>query len=147
MLRLTGRDASNPIIFYDGACGLCSQWVQFVIRRDRRGEFRFAALQSEFAARVLRRHGARSHALDSMYVVVSPGALDERLLAESDAVLFVITEIGGAWWPVAMVLGILPIWFRDRLYKIIAARRYRLFGAASSCVRLDPADRQRFLDV
>jgi predicted DCC family thiol-disulfide oxidoreductase YuxK len=113
MLRLTGRDASNPIVFYDGARGLCSQWVQFVIRRDRRGEFRFAALQSEFAARVLRRHGACSHALDSM----------------------------------AVVLGILPTCLRSRLYRIIAARRYRWFGAASSCVRLDPAHRQRFLDV
>ena len=49
---------SNPIILYDGVCGLCNRLVQFVLKHDSRDYFRFAALQSDFAIRVLGRHGA-----------------------------------------------------------------------------------------
>jgi predicted DCC family thiol-disulfide oxidoreductase YuxK len=44
------RTASvHPILLYDGVCGLCNRLVQFILRRDRSGVFRFASLQSPFA--------------------------------------------------------------------------------------------------
>ena len=49
--------ASNPIVFYDGVCGLCNRLVQFLLKHDREGRLRFASLQSDFAAKVLGRHG------------------------------------------------------------------------------------------
>ena len=48
----------RPILFYDGVCGLCNRFVQFVLRRDPNAVFRFAPLQSALAASVLARHGA-----------------------------------------------------------------------------------------
>ena len=41
------NEPGRPIVLYDGVCGLCDKFVQFVIRRDRAEEVRFAALQSE----------------------------------------------------------------------------------------------------
>ena len=38
---------ANPIILYDGVCGLCNRLVQFLLTHDREGRLRFAALQSE----------------------------------------------------------------------------------------------------
>src|SRR4029077_20464896 len=57
---------SNPIILYDGICGLCNRLNQFVLKRDRNDRFRFAALQSEFAGKVLERHGVSPQVLDTM---------------------------------------------------------------------------------
>ena len=44
---------SHPILLYDGGCGLCNRFVQFILRRDRNAVFRFASLQSALAAPIL----------------------------------------------------------------------------------------------
>src|ERR1044071_1912288 len=36
----------HATLYYDGECGLCDQFVQFVLRHDHRGYFQFATLQS-----------------------------------------------------------------------------------------------------
>ena len=71
--------ASNPIILYDGVCGLCNRLVQFVLKHDSQDRFRFASLQSDFAAQFLRRHGAAPEDLDTMYVVIDRGLREEGL--------------------------------------------------------------------
>jgi len=37
---------TSHLILYDGVCGLCSRVTLFILPRDRRGIFRFAAIQS-----------------------------------------------------------------------------------------------------
>ena len=37
---------AERVILFDGVCNFCSFWVRFVIRRDPKGLFRFAPLQS-----------------------------------------------------------------------------------------------------
>ncbi|PYS45149.1 MAG: thiol-disulfide oxidoreductase, partial [Acidobacteria bacterium] len=32
---------SNPIVLYDGVCGLCNRAVQFLLKRDRHDRLRF----------------------------------------------------------------------------------------------------------
>ena len=49
---------SHPIILYDGVCGLCNRFVQFILHRDHNAVFRFASLQSGLAATILARHRA-----------------------------------------------------------------------------------------
>src|SRR5581483_3660561 len=36
----------RPILIFDGHCALCSGFVQFILRRDRAGRFRFLSAQS-----------------------------------------------------------------------------------------------------
>ncbi len=60
-----------PILLYDGVCGLCNGLVQFILRHDRDEVFRFAALQSHFAAKILAGHGVNPAALDTFYVVLN----------------------------------------------------------------------------
>ena len=66
-------DPANPILLYDGVCGLCNRLVQFVLKRDSSGHFRFASLQSDFASRILRQHGLDPDDLDTVYLVEAPG--------------------------------------------------------------------------
>ena len=60
---------TNPIILYEGVCALCNRLNQFLLKRDIHDRFRFASLQSEFATKVLRRHGADPDDLDTVYVI------------------------------------------------------------------------------
>ncbi|MCC7506609.1 MAG: DUF393 domain-containing protein, partial [Saprospiraceae bacterium] len=44
----------SPVLLFDGVCNLCNGAVQWVLLRDRRGVFRFAALQSDTGQAMLR---------------------------------------------------------------------------------------------
>ena len=137
---------SNTIVLYDGVCGLCNRLNQFLLKRDSHGRFRFASLQSDLAASLLKRHGADSQDLDTVYVVLDYNQPGERLLARSDAILQVVTQLDGIWkW--ARVGLWLPKVLRDGIYKVVARNRYRVFGKHDSCMLPDPAHRHKFLEV
>jgi predicted DCC family thiol-disulfide oxidoreductase YuxK len=137
--------AAGPIILYDGVCGLCHRLNRFVLARDPTGRFRFAALQSALARETLARHGRDPLDLDTLYVVLGHGRPDERLLGKSEAALWILRELGGAWRAAAM-LRVLPRWLRDPGYDLVARTRYRLFGRYDACPLPDPRHRARFLD-
>jgi predicted DCC family thiol-disulfide oxidoreductase YuxK len=138
--------APNPIVLYDGVCGLCNRFVQFILRRDRNAIFRFASLQSSVAARILTRHGANPTDLDTVYLVVNHELPDEYLLSRSDAVLFVLSQLGRLWRAVASLLQLLPKFLRDPAYNAVARHRYRIFGRSDVCTLPRDADHTRFLD-
>ena len=49
--------STHYVVLYDGVCGLCNRLNQLLLTRDSADRFRFAPLQSQFASRVLARHG------------------------------------------------------------------------------------------
>jgi predicted DCC family thiol-disulfide oxidoreductase YuxK len=129
-------------ILFDGVCNLCNGFVQFVIRHDSRGHFRFAALQSEAARALL---GARGHALgpatadpDSV-VLIDHG----RVYTHSDAVLRIAAQLDGWRWLAAG--RVLPRFLRDAAYRLVARHRYRWFGRQASCLLPTPELKARFL--
>jgi len=137
---------SNPIVLYDGVCGLCNRLNQFLLKRDTHDRFRFASLQSNFAADVLKRHGANPEDLDTVYVVIDYGQSTERLLTRSDAILHALTQLDGVW-KLAATGRVLPKTLRDVVYKIVARNRYRVFGKYESCMLPEPKHHRKFLDV
>jgi predicted DCC family thiol-disulfide oxidoreductase YuxK len=138
---------SNPIILYDGVCGLCNRLIQFVLKRDRNDRFRFAALQSEFAGDVLRRHGVNPALLDTVYLLLNYSQPDERLASRSDAGIQILAELGGVWRTLASIVKHLPRWVRDKIYNLIARNRYQLFGKYQTCQIPDEKYRSKFLDL
>ena len=120
--------------------------MQFILRHDQKRDFRFASLQSEFAQRALARHRLNAADLDTVYVVVDSDG-DETLLVRSDAVLFVLREIGGIWRVGAWSLRWLPRRVRDWVYGLVARNRYRIFGRYETCPVPGENVRERFLDV
>ena len=137
---------SNPIILYDGICGLCNRLNQFVLKRDRNDRFRFAALQSEFAGKILERHGVNPQVLDTMYLLLNYSQPDEHLVARSDAAVEILAELGGIWSALVSIVQLLPRWFRDKAYNVIARNRYQLFGKYQTCQIPDERYRSKFLD-
>jgi predicted DCC family thiol-disulfide oxidoreductase YuxK len=139
-------EPNRTIVLYDGVCGLCNRAVQFLLKRDRHDRFRFASLQSDFAANLLQRHGINYTKLDTVYAVVNHGETNEKLLAKGDAFLFFAKVLGGIW-SVARLGSVIPRPIRNWLYDFVAANRYRVFGKAESCMLPDPASRHKFLEV
>ena len=137
---------SHPILLYDGGCGLCNRFVQFILRRDRNAVFRFASLQSALAAPILTRHGANPGVLDTVYVALNHELPNAYLLSRSGAVLFVLKQLPGLWRSAAFLLQLLPKILRDAAYNVVARNRYRLFGRSEVCALPREEDRARFLD-
>lgn len=138
--------SGEHLLLYDGDCGLCSRVVQFVLPRDRRARFRFAALQGDTARALLSRYGKNPDALDTVYAVVDAGTPSERLLDRSDAGLFVLEQLGGAW-RLAAPLWLVPRVVRDAVYRYIARNRIAWFGRADACTLPAPEHRARFVEV
>lgn len=136
-----------PVILYDGVCGLCDRLTRFVIRHDRRRRFRFASLQGGLAARVLPQHGKDPHDLDTLYVVLNRGTSSETMVSRSEAVLFVLRELGGLWRFLGAAFTWLPSSWLDGAYRWVARRRYRIFGRYEACLVPELSDRDRFLDA
>ena len=118
----------TPIILFDGVCNLCNGWVQFIIKRDARALFRFAALQSLTGQLLLTQYGLYPQSLDSM-VLIDSGSVSTK----SDAVLRIAGYLPGMW-PLVGLLRIVPRWLRNGAYDRIAENRYRWFGKKDACM-------------
>jgi predicted DCC family thiol-disulfide oxidoreductase YuxK len=137
---------SNPVVLYDGVCGLCNRFVQFILHRDHTDQFRFASLQSPVAAEILQRN-AIAPDLSTVYVVVDYQRPSEHVLGRSRAILFVLRELRQPW-PLLGSLGYLvPRFLRDLIYDRIASNRYRAWGKYETCPLPDPRQRHKFLDT
>ena len=143
---MSGR-GSNPIVLYDGVCGLCNRLVQFVLKNDRNDVFRFASLQSKLAEQILVRHRLRSESLETVYVVLDYGFAKERLLSRLQAVVYVLQQLGGPLAYVSAILRVLPAPVQNFLYGLVARNRYRVFGRYETCPLPDGNTRSKFLDL
>ena len=125
---------------FDGVCLLCSRSVAFVLARDRQKQFRFATLQSTRGRALLIRHGLDPEDPDSFLLVDGAAGY-----ANSDAIIRVVTALGGAWRLVAL-FRLVPRLLRDRFYRWVARNRYRWFGRREACMVPSPEMQGRFLE-
>ena len=131
----------NPVLFYDGNCGLCHGAVLFVMKRDAAGVFRFAPLQGETLQRLV---SAEERAVlpDSLVLRQEDGAL----LIRSGAVIAMLKRLPGPWPVMGFLLGIAPRFLRDFGYDGVAKVRHRLFKKPDEgCPLVPPELRGRFL--
>jgi predicted DCC family thiol-disulfide oxidoreductase YuxK len=125
--------AGRPVVLFDGACTLCNGAVRFLVERDRAGCFRFAALQSEAAAELLRGRGPVSAPGEPESLVLIEGT---EVYTHSDAALRIARGLDGAW-PLLGILFLVPRSIRDAVYRFVARRRYRWFGRTAACPIFD----------
>jgi predicted DCC family thiol-disulfide oxidoreductase YuxK len=131
-------DVPDDLILFDGVCVLCSGWVDFVIRRDPPGRFRFAAIQSPYGRRLAERFGIDKDNPETNAVVMAG-----RAYFKSDSALHVLAELPGWGW--TRIAYLVPKPVRDFLYDRIARNRYRLFGRRDTCLVPAPAILNRFV--
>lgn len=140
---VTNQEATTPtdkpILLFDGVCNLCNGFVQFVINRDPKGKFRFAALQSEIGQTLLKKANMPTEELSTVVLYEN-----DKFYTHSSVPLRVVKKFGGAW-PLLYGLVIVPKFIRDGIYNWIARNRYRWFGKRESCMIPTPELKSRFL--
>lgn len=129
----------DAIIVFDGACVLCNGWVRFLLRHDRSGRYRFAAMQSAPGRALLAAHGLDPNDPSSLLLVEGG-----RAYADTDAIRRVLAGLGGAW-RIAQLIVLIPRALRDPLYRHVARNRYRWFGRRDACPLPSAGERERFL--
>lgn len=133
--------ASSPVLLYDGVCNLCHGAVQWILKRDRRQRFRFAALQSQAGREALAGAGFHGPPPESV-VVIANGQVYQQSAAALQA-----AKALGFPWALLMALAIVPRPIRDAVYRWIARHRYRWFGKKDACPMPTPKTLALFLDA
>lgn len=128
----------ETILFFDGVCGLCNGFVDWLLPRDTRERLKFATLQGVKARELLPPDVIQD--LDTV-VLWYQG----KVLTRSDAVLRCLSELGGLW-KMVLVFRLLPPFLRNAVYNLIARKRYLWFGKRHTCRMPLPGERMRFLD-
>tara|TARA_B100000212_G_scaffold102299_1_gene75427 strand:- start:2678 stop:3076 length:399 start_codon:yes stop_codon:yes gene_type:complete len=125
------------VILFDGICGLCNAWVDFILRCKRGKTFKFATLQGNFAQN---RVPKAVESLDSVVLISG-----DRIFYKSSAAIRILRDLGGFWKLSAFFL-VIPSFLRDAIYDLVAFNRYRLFGKRESCRIPTAEERECFLD-
>lgn len=125
------------VIFFDGVCGLCNGFIDFIMKVDKEKKFHFSPLQSEYAQKNL----PPEFTQDLKSVVYKESG---HCYSKSEAVLKVLTELGGIW-KLASLGKLLPSPVLNWGYDLVAENRYKIFGKKETCRLPTPEERSRFV--
>jgi predicted DCC family thiol-disulfide oxidoreductase YuxK len=132
--------SSKPILIFDGVCNFCNWWVDFVLKRDKKGKVLFTANQEPAGQAILAKFGITTFGdPDSVYLYQ-----DGHLYSYSSAALRLAKLLPFPWFLMAGFL-IIPRFIRDGIYKWIARNRYKWFGKTEACRLPQPGELERFL--
>lgn len=131
----------KQIILFDGICNLCNGFVQWVIKRDTSDTFRFAAIQSDIGMQLIKERNLDTETMDSI-ILIQP---DTGYATKSTAALKIGTSFGGIYRALVL-LGIIPVLIRDRIYDWVARNRYKWYGKREQCMIPTPEIKAKFLE-
>lgn len=130
----------EPLVLYDGVCGLCSKSVRWILRHEKDHTLRFAPLQGPTAAALRAQYPQIPKTLESVVLVE-----DGRVHLRSKAFLYTAHHLRAPWrW--AYGVRWFPGFLLDLGYRLIARIRYRVWGKTDACELPAPDQRARFLD-
>jgi len=118
---------NHSIILFDGVCNFCNSSVNFIIKRDNKNKFKFAALQSDFGKEMLGKLSLQSENLKTLILIE-----DARYFTRSGAALRIAKHLNGAW-KLFYLFIIIPPFIRNLFYELIARYRYKWFGKRETC--------------
>jgi predicted DCC family thiol-disulfide oxidoreductase YuxK len=131
-------------ILFDGVCNFCNASINFIIDRDSKGIFKFAALQSEVGQELLKKFSLKTNDSESRTFDSIVALEGDKVYQKSDAALEIARKIDGIW-KVFYIFKIIPAFLRNSVYDLIARNRYRIFGRADACRIPTPELKARFL--
>ena len=138
-------DKNHPILLFDGICNYCNGWVNFIIRHDKKKKFRFTALQSDAAKKLL--HDYRVSSNEDSVVLID----NDKAYLKSSAALGIMKHLGGlspfgiGIYILFFLLAIIPPFIRNFFYDIIANNRYKWWGKRDRCMIPNEEAKERFL--
>ena len=131
----------KQLILFDGVCNLCNSSVQYVIKRDKKDVFRFAALQSDIGQQIIKKHDIDTAKTDSIILYTE----DHKLYYKSTAALKISKHLGFPTNPLVIFL-IIPAFIRNWVYDFVARNRYKWYGKRDQCMIPTPELKSKFLE-
>ena len=125
------------VLFFDGVCGLCNGFVDFVMRFDSQSKIKFSPLQSHYAKSKL-----PSELTDHLSTLVV--LKDSQIWTQSEAVFTIAEQLGGGF-KLLLIFKLLPKAFNNKIYDLISKSRYQIFGKKDSCRLPTVAEKARFI--
>ena len=129
----------HALVLFDGICNFCSGSVLFIIRRDPKGYFRFAALQTESGIMLMKKHNINLTKTDSIILIEN-----NKVYYRSSAALRIARKLKGGW-KLFYAAMIIPPFIRNFFYDLVARNRYRWFGKRDHCFVPDQNVKGRFI--
>jgi predicted DCC family thiol-disulfide oxidoreductase YuxK len=129
----------EQIVFFDGVCNLCNKSVDFIIRHDHHKRFKFAPIQGKTAKEKL-----PAEAIAEMNSIIFFD--NRRLYYRAEAALMISKYMGAAGGLLARIGLLIPTFISNKVYEMVAANRYKLFGRRETCRVPTAEERARFLD-
>ncbi|WP_027377174.1 thiol-disulfide oxidoreductase DCC family protein [Kaistella palustris] len=115
-------DSSKYYVFYDGDCGFCNHWVEWILKNDRNDQFLFASLQSDFGQNFLNDRNLEAGNLSTLYLWKPKSFYFKKSQA-----VFAIARILGGKFAVLGNLNFFPRFLTDAVYDLVAANRQKLY--------------------
>lgn len=127
------------VIVFDGVCNFCNAFVNFVMDRDTREQFKFGTLQSQPGQQLLRQFNLSTQDYET-FLLVENG----QVFTKSTAALKIFRGLQG-WWPWLYAFILIPRPLRDMVYSFIAQHRYQWMGKSDTCRVPSSKERARFI--
>ena len=118
---------NKRIIIFDGECNLCNSTVRFIIKKDKKFRFLFAAIKSSSAQQLLNEYKLSQATLDTVVLIQN-----NKAYFKSTAILKIVRDLDGAIQLLYFFI-LIPTIIRDFFYWIISKYRYSLFGKKNTC--------------
>lgn len=125
----------NNLVFFDGVCGLCNHFIDFLFIEDKYDVLKFAPLQGETAKKLYPNGDLEK--FDSIVF-----KQNDKIHYKSTAALKICQSIGGIW-KITSIFYIVPKPIRDKIYDYVAKNRYKWFGEKESCRMPTPKEREK----
>ncbi|RKT01230.1 thiol-disulfide oxidoreductase DCC family protein [Chryseobacterium defluvii] len=129
------------IVFFDGECGVCNFWVQWILERDKKDNFLFASLQSDFGQKFLSERGLERKQFKTLYLWKP----HQYYLIKSKAVLKIANILGGRYKLLSFFGKLMFPAVSDRIYDMVA--RNRMSIANQKCFLPSPHQRKKIIEV
>lgn len=127
------------IVFYDGECGFCNHWVQWILERDKKDKFLFSSLQSEFGQKFLNERNLPNQVFDTLYLWKH----ERFYLSKYQAILRIASELGGVY-SLAKIGKIVPDFIGNQFYNLVSRNRKKL--AENQCFLPNAEQRKKFIE-
>ena len=127
------------IVFYDGECGFCNYWVQWILERDKKDKFLFSSLQSDFGQKFLNERNLPNEVFDTLYLWKP----ESFYLSKYQAILRIASELGGVY-SLANIGKILPDFIGNQFYNLVSRNRKKL--AENQCFLPSAEQRKKFIE-
>jgi len=117
----------DRVIIFDGVCNWCNAWVNFVVKHDPDGNFKFGTLQSDNGQQILKELQLSADNFETFVLLEGT-----HYFTKSTAALRVVRHLSGIW-PLLYYCILVPRPLRDCVYNFIARHRYSWMGKTKAC--------------